>query len=182
MNPLLHVFGALDTPTAGDLSEIVAAADGMPVRRLQAARSTTPFPSSNDLEAGLVDLLASRGFMHHTRMRHPTTGVGFEYDFWRERDQVAMEVMGYRADDEVYKDILKFHVHDHTRVGVVWVPRWKWISGERTETNYSAAMKALAFADSHMQVDALVALAYDWSEVPDGGAWRLRFVAPGRSV
>lgn len=84
-----------------------------------------------------------------------------------------MEIMGYRADDEVYKDILKFHVHQYTRVGVVWVPRWKWISGRRTETNYRAAMKALAFADSYMRVEALVELAYDWEPLPGAEEWSL---------
>jgi hypothetical protein len=174
---VFRVFGQLDADTTADLTDIVSATDGMLVLRRQRARSSTPFPSSNDLEAELVAQLGTRGFEHHTRMQHPTSGVGFEYDFWRERDQVAMEIMGYRADDEVYKDILKFHVHDHTRVGVVWVPRWKWISGKRTETNYRATLKALAFAHSHMRVAALVAFAYDWDEAGGSESWRLRFVS-----
>ena len=83
-----------------------------------------------------------------------------------------MEVMGYRADDEVYKDILKFHVHPQTRVGVVWVPRWKWISGRRSETNFKATVKALAFAETYMAVEALVALTYDWGVQREEG-WPL---------
>lgn len=39
-------------------------------------------------------------------------------------------------------------------------------------------MKALTFAASHMQVDAFVALAYDWQATFDDDAWRLSFVPP----
>lgn len=67
------------------------------------------------------------------------------------------------------------HVHDATRVGVVWVPRWKWISGKSTETNYRAVLKALAFADSFMRVEALVALPYDWTPGVNG-RWTLQHV------
>lgn len=84
--------------------------------------------------------------------------------------------MGYRADDEVYKDLLKFHVHEGTHAGVVLVPRWKWISGRRQDRNYTETMKALAFAVSFMAVQALVAIAYDWREDADG-SWRLVYVA-----
>lgn len=170
------VFGDLGPVTRTDLDTLVEETAGMVVRRITDARSATPFPNSVDLEAELVPILDKRGFDHHARFQHPRTGEGFEYDFWRGQDQVAMEIMGYRADDEVYKDILKFHVHEHTRVGVVWVPRWKWISGRRTETNFRAAMKALAFADSYMRVEALVALAYDWEALPGADGWSLRFI------
>lgn len=171
------VFGAIDSTTQVNLDALTAATQGVVVKRAADARSATPFPSSVDLETVLIPLLTAQGFEHHARLKHPRTDEGFEYDFWRAQDQVAMEIMGYRADDEVYKDVLKFHVHEQTRVGVVWVPRWKWISGRRTDTNFRAAMKALAFADSYMRVDALVALAYDWDAVVGEDAWSLRFVA-----
>jgi len=116
--------------------------------------------------------MEAAGFLHHHDLLHPVSGDRFEFDFWRASDGVAIEVMGYRADDEVYKDILKFHVHEETHIGVVWVPRWKWISGKRTETNYKATMKALAFADTFMAVSALVAVVYDWRETEDG-QWQL---------
>ncbi len=132
-----------------------SAAKGMVVLRASAARSNTPYPGSVDLELALVPLLQSQGFLHHVLIRHPRTGERFEYDFWRPSDGIAVEVMGYRADDEVYKDILKFHVHDATRVGVLLVPRWKWVSGRRTGTNARATLKALAFAESLTAVDAL---------------------------
>jgi len=86
-------------------------------------------------------------------------------------------VMGYRADDEIYKDILRFHVHTETRVGVVWVPRYKWISSKRTDTNYAATLKALAFADSFMGVDALIAMAYDREAGSAEAVWRLVIVS-----
>lgn len=121
----------------------------------------------------------ARGFEHHVRLTHPRTGDGFEYDFWRACDGVAVEVMGYRADDEIYKDILKFHVHEGTRVGVVLVPRYKWIAARRTDTNYAATLKALAFADSFMQVEALVAFAYDWEALEEAQAWRFVVVPTG---
>jgi hypothetical protein len=171
------VFGNLGFTSQADLDALVAETQGMVVRRMADARSATPFPNSVDLEGVLVPILEARGFEHHAQLRHPRTGEGFEYDFWRGQDQVAMEIMGYRADDEVYKDILKFHVHEQTRVGVVWVPRWKWISGRRTDTNFRAAMKAIAFADCYIRVEALVALAYDWEALPSAAGWSLRFVA-----
>lgn len=120
--------------------------------------------------------LEARGFQHHVRIAHPTISDGFEYDFWRLEDRVAIEVMGYRADDEIYKDILKFHVHEATQIGVVLVPRYKWISSRRTDTNYTATLKALAFADTFMNVEALVAIAYDWERLQDE-SWRL-VIAP----
>ena len=169
----LRVFGDMAPEVRGDLDALLDEARGLRVGRAQGARSKTPFPNSTDLEAALVPGLTARGFEHHVRLEHPRTGDGFEYDFWRPSDQVAMEIMGYRADDEVYKDILKFHIHAETKVGVVWVPRWKWISGQRTETNFRATMKAFAFAQDYMDVEALVALAYDWAEGPEDGRWRL---------
>jgi hypothetical protein len=86
-----------------------------------------------------------------------------------------MEILGYRADDEIYKDILKFHVHAETRVGIAWVPRWKWVSGARLPTNHAAAKKALAFAESYMRVEAMALIAYDWREGARPGSWLLSF-------
>lgn len=166
------VFGERTPAICKSLEPILSLTRGLPVQRAGEARSSTPFPSSTDLEMALRPVLMEQGFLHHVRMKHPRSGEGFEYDFWRPDDQIAMEIMGYRADDEVYKNILKFHVHPQTRVGVVWVPRWKWISGKRTETNFKAAVKALAFADRYMAIEALVALTYDWGD-PDGDAWPL---------
>ena len=73
-----------------------------------------------------------------------------------------MKSVGHRAD-VVYKDILKFHVHGRARIGVMRVPRHKWISSGKTNTNCAATMKALAVADTYMSVDALIAVAYDWA-------------------
>jgi len=169
------VFGDLAADVRASLLDLVTIAAGMQVARDGSARSSTPFPKSTDLELALKPGFEAAGFLHHHDLRHPRTGDRFEYDFWRPGDGVAMEVMGYRADDEVYKDILKFHVHEDTHVGIVWVPRWKWISAARTETNYKATMKALAFANSFMAVKALVAVTYDWQEA-EGGRWRLVIV------
>ena len=169
----MHVFGRITQATTSAIEDIVAASSKMSVERHGRARSSRPLPNSTDLERALIPLLSERGFVHHVRLTHPRTGDGFEYDFWRAEDQVAMEIMGYRADDEVYKNILKFHVHAQTKVGVVWVPRWKWISGQRTETNFRAAMKALAFAQDYTEVEALVALVYDWIAGPEEGRWLL---------
>ena len=169
------VFGELPAEVRGSLETLILSVDGLLVGRDSTARSSTPFPKSTDLELALKPVFEAAGFLHHHDLHHPTTGDRFEYDFWRPADGVAMEVMAYRADDEVYKDILKFHVHGGTQVGVVWVPRWKWISGKRTETNCKATMKALAFADSHMAVKGLVAVTYDWAE-EQGGLWKLVIV------
>jgi hypothetical protein len=168
----MRVYGALPTTTAEELHALVQATHRLEVQRNGAARSATPFPKSVDLELALLPLLAGRGFHHHVRLEHPRTGQGFEYDFWRPQDGMAIEIMGYRADDEVYKDLLKFHVHPGTRVGVVMVPRWKWISGQRHDRNYTETVKALAFADTFMDVDALVVLPYDWAETSEG-TWQL---------
>ena len=169
----MRVFGHAPQPPFEELHDVLATQRLVPVVRAAPARSSVPHPQSTDLEQALRPALVDRGFQHHVRLAHPRTAEGFEYDFWRPSDGVAIEVMGYRADDEIYKDILKFHVHEGTRIGVVLVPRYKWISSRRTDTNFAAALKALAFADTFMDVDALVAVAYDWE--PGGGeaAWRL---------
>jgi hypothetical protein len=169
------VFGELPGPVRKLLSALRAETAGLAVGRRGPGRSDTPFPTSGDLERELVPILVRNGFVHHVDLRHPRTGERFEYDFFHADFGIAIEVMGYRADDEVYKDILKFHVHDATRVGVVWVPRWKWISKKSTETNFRAALKALAFADSFMHVDALVAFAYDW-QAGANDRWRLQHI------
>ncbi len=161
------VFGRFSPDDEVWLRQFVDAAQGLAVLRASEARSTTPYPASIDLELALAPMLLGQGFQHHVLIHHPRTGERFEYDFWRPSDGIAVEIMGYRADDEVYKDILKFHVHDATRVGVLLVPKWKWVSGRRTGTNARATLKALAFAESFMAVDALVAILYDW--VPDAG-------------
>ena len=57
---------------------------------------------------------------------------------------------------------MKFHVHAATTIGIVWVPRYKWVSGKKTDTNYRAATKAVAFADTYMNVNALALVPYDW--------------------
>ncbi len=171
------MFGKVQRGDEATLDELVQGLRGLHVGRADEARSATPFPKSTDLEAALKPVFLGLGFLHHHLLVHPRTGDRFEYDFWRPADGIAVEVMGYRADDEVYKDILKFHVHEGTRLGVVLVPRWKWISGKKTETNYKATMKALAFADSYMDVEALVAVVYDWEAVEDG--WRLVLAGRG---
>src|SRR5690554_1055288 len=48
-------------------------------------------------------------------------------------------------------------------------PRFKWNSSRRTDTNDAAALKA--FADMFMNIEALVAIAYDWERLD--GASRL---------
>ncbi|MEY3021284.1 MAG: hypothetical protein RIS86_480 [Planctomycetota bacterium] len=166
----MHVFGSAPAPLLDELGEVMTAQCSTPVLRAAPARSSVPHPQSTDLELALSSRLMGRGFQHHVRLAHPRSGEGFEYDFWRPDDGVAIEVMGYRADGEIYKDILKFQVHEGTRIGVVLVPRFKWISSRRTDTNNAAALKALAFADTFMNVGALVAIAYDWEPVDDDGA------------
>lgn len=168
-------FGAVQLDDQQALASLLLALDGLPVGRSGDARSATPFPKSTDLEEAIKPVFLAQGFLHHHLLAHPRTGDRFEYDFWRPADGIAVEIMGYRADDEIYKDILKFHVHSATRLGVVFVPRWKWISGRRTETNHKAALKALAFADAYMAVEALVAVTYDWSEY--GPGWKLLLTA-----
>ncbi|MCB9733832.1 MAG: hypothetical protein H6745_14625 [Deltaproteobacteria bacterium] len=174
MSAGIHTYGAVPSALADELQALLLEVGGLPVRRGLVARSSTPFPASQDLESALRPALLARGFEHRVRFRHPRSGDGFEYDFWRAADETAMEVMGYRADDEIFKDILKFHVHERTRVGIVWVPRWKWVSGKRSDANFRATVKGLAFADSYMRIDALVAVAYDWTKsVADPELWNL---------
>ncbi len=171
----MNVFGTLSPDVLAELHRLLVGQAGIEVQRSAPARSSVPHPQSTDLELALKSHLEAAGFQHHVRLEHPRTGEGFEYDFWRPSDGIAIEVMGYRADDEVYKDILKFHVHEGTRVGVVLVPRYKWISSKRTDTNYAATLKALAFADHYMGVDALVAVSYDWQPGSSDTAWVLSF-------
>lgn len=161
----MHVFGNAPSMLIDEFREVMAAQCSTPVLRAAPARSSVPHPQMHGPRAALRSSLVGRGFQHHVRLAHPRSGEGFEYDFWRPEDGVAIEVMGCRADDEIYKDILKFHVHERTRVGVVLVPRYKWISSRRTDTNFSAALKALAFADTFMDVEALVAISCDWEHL-----------------
>jgi len=112
----MRVFGHLAAGKREGLERLVEAAAGLRVQRSGKARSSTPFPKSTDLELALRPLLQQAAFQHHVKLVHPHTGVGFEYDFWRPAEGVALEVMGYRADDEVDKNLLKFHVHDGVAV------------------------------------------------------------------
>jgi hypothetical protein len=157
------------------ISKIIAFTEGISVKRRKVAKSENAFPSSEDLEVVLIPILSEFDFRHHLKLKHPEAQEGFEYDFFHEGMGIAMEVMGYRADDEVYKDILKFHVHKPTRIGVLWVPRWKWIGSKKGDINYSATLKAVHFVKDHINVDGLVVLPYDW-EHKDGDpddVWRL---------
>ena len=120
----MRVLGDVSNLVRSQINEIVQTTTNMPVTRATPPRSKTPFPASTDLEGALLKTLSAAGFSHHHSLFHPLTGERFEYDFWRPTDGIALEVMGYRADDEIYKDLLKFHVHSGTRVGVVMVPRW----------------------------------------------------------
>lgn len=160
-----------------ELRDIIALTEGLKVSRTKPPRSKHPFPTSEDLELSLRPHLETRGFLHHQRLEHPRKPtLGFEYDFWRPNDGVAMEIMGYRADDEIYKDLMKFHVHAATTIGIVWVPRYKWVSGKKTDTNYSAATKAVAFADTYMNVNALALVPYDWETCTTPNTWKLRHI------
>lgn len=174
----IQVFGLVNAHVASEIDNLVAGIIGTSVFRKDAARSNNPFPASTDLEAAIKHWMIRNGFAHHPRLKHPTTQKGFEYDFFNAKLLMAVEVMGYRADDEIYKDILKFHVHTETRFGVVLVPRWKWLGDKKTSTNYDAAIKALSFANTFMDVDALVSIAYDW--VPESSGWRLVLAGEAR--
>ena len=167
----MQLFGLFNNKIASEIDYLVKGIVGTAVFRKDAARSKNPFPSSTDLEAAIKPWMLYNEFVHHPRLKHPATQKGFEYDFFSERLQIAVEVMGYRADDEIYKDILKFHVHEGTRIGMVLVPRWKWLGLRKTSTNFDATTKALSFANTFMDVDALISVAYDWSS--DGEGWRL---------
>ncbi len=167
----IQLFGSAGDQARAEIDKMVNGIVDTVVFRKDAARSSNPFPASTDLEEAIKPWMQLNGFTHHPRFSHPLTGKGFEYDFFNEKLQIAVEVMGYRADDEVYKDILKFHVHQETRVGVVLVPRWKWLGLKKTSTNFDAAIKALSFANTYMDVNALISIAYDWEGEGDG--WRL---------
>ena len=171
----MKVFGRLDASLAKELAGILEEASDLHVVRRGDARSANPQPMSIDLEHALRPLLGRHGFEHHQSFTHPKADFGFEFDFWRDGDGVALEIMGYRADDEVYKNLLKFHVHPSTRIGVVFVPRWKWISGKKHDRNYKETQKALSFADSYMALDSLVSVAYFWAPTDGYGEWKLRF-------
>jgi hypothetical protein len=171
----IQLFGVVSDQVRAEIDGMIGGIVNTVVFRKDAARSSNPFPASTDLEEAIKPWMQSNGFVHHPRFTHPLTGKGFEYDFFNEKLRIAVEVMGYRADDEVYKDILKFHVHTETRVGVVLVPRWKWLGLKKTSTNFDAAIKALSFANTFMDVNALVSIAYDWQG--DGDGWRLMFVS-----
>jgi hypothetical protein len=63
-----------------------------------------------------------------------------------------------------------------------WHPRLieqtpdKWISNQRTDTNFKAATKAVAFADTYMNVNSLVLLPYDWKESSEPDTWLLHHI------
>ena len=101
----MRVFGELSPGARTALKALIMGQEGLEVRRLRPARSSVPHPQSTDLERALKPTLLDAGFKHHVRLEHPRTGDGFEYDFWRPRDGVAIEVMGYRADDEIYNPL-----------------------------------------------------------------------------
>lgn len=173
----MNVYGAVDADVLQLIAEMINQTEGLHVQRRQPARSTRPLPGSEDLEVVLIPILERLGFVHHLSLVHPRTGDGFEYDFFQDQHGIAMEIMGYRADDEVYKDVLKFHVHQGTRVGIFWVPRWKWIGDSRKDTNYRATLKAVSFADDYIDVDGLIVLPYDWFCVdPKDNLWELKHV------
>lgn len=174
----MKVFGKLPPDAEEVITNLRRETTSLLVPRRAKSRSSDPFPASNDLEISLKSAFEKYKFSHHVELKHPTGPLGFEYDFFHEGLGIAVEIMGYRADDEIYKDILKFHVHKETRVGVVWVPKRKLISGKETETNYRATLKALTFADTFLKVEALVAVPYDWEAVP-GGLWKLIHTANG---
>jgi hypothetical protein len=167
------IFGTLRVALQNDIAQVIQRTEGLSVLRKHESRSDTPFPSSNDLEYQLKPILEEHSFAHHVRCASAETSLGFEYDFFREQDGTAIEVMGYRADDEVYKDLIKFHVHSQTRSALLWVPRWKWISGRRHSVNYQSTLRALEFASPRIDVDALVVLPYDWER--EGLGWLLRY-------
>lgn len=170
----MNVFGTLPSGTEAQLRSIIRLTEQLPVTRRNPSRSSTPQPTSTDLEQALLPVMLEQGFAHHTRVRHPRLQQDFEYDFFHTDLGLAIEIMGYRADDEVYKDLLKFHVDNATHVGVLWVPTGKWVSGKVSNTNLAAALKALAFADSYLSTVALAAVPYDWIKV-SGEAWALTY-------
>ena len=75
----------------------------MEIQRRRSARSSLPHPQSTDPELAIKARLENEGFQHHVPLKHPRTSDGFDYDYWRPTDRVAIGVMAYRADDEVYR-------------------------------------------------------------------------------
>ena len=169
----MRVFGKVKPYLMDEINTVLFSQKSTLVTRKAPARSSVPHPQSTDLEFVLAPKLETHSFQHHIRIKHPLTGKGFEYDFWRERDGVAIEVMGYRADDEIYKNILKFHVHKKTKIGVVFVPRYKWMAARKTDINYVAVVKALEFANTFLNLNALIAVPYDWEKTKTPGKWKL---------
>ena len=92
----MNVFGTLSPETLAELRELLVGQAGLEVQRRAPARSSVPHPQSTDLELALKPHLEAAGFQHHVRLEHPRTGEGFEYDFWRPSDGIAIEVMGYK--------------------------------------------------------------------------------------
>ncbi len=168
------VLGTLPATSRAVLESVRDFSRGLTVPRKLASRSNTPHPSSNDLERSLQPLFERAGFVHHLDVTRNEIFGRYEIDFFHSELGIAIEVMGYRADDEVFKDLLKFHVHPATRVGVLWAPRWKWISGVRSDANHHAIRKALAFANGGLNVEALVAVTYDFVSTESG--WCLSYV------
>jgi hypothetical protein len=170
---VMKVFGKLPKGTEEVIAALRRDATNLVVNRVEQARSKDPYPTSNDLERCIQPIFQNHKFAHHSKLKHPREDLSFEYDFFHAELGIATEIMGYRADDEIYKDILKFHVHPETRVGVVWVPKKKWISGKATDTNYQATIKALTLAGTFMNVEALVAIPYDWEPTSQRSSWKL---------
>lgn len=156
------------------IKEIIAKVGGKKVPRTTQARSSHPVPTSRDLEVWIADELKELGFDHSVKLKSPDdSAILFIYDFWRRKDKVAIEIMGYRADDEVYKDLFKFHVDPEVSTGILFVPRYKWVSGVRYDTNYNEAKKAIALAKKKMDVKRLYLIAYDWKKTKKKGYWEL---------
>lgn len=172
-----YCFGTLSEENSAYLKQLLLSFEGMKVERMSKARSSTPYPRSLDLETALIPHLIHRGYQHHASFIHPQTQKGYEFDFWNDDKSIAVEILGYRADDEIYKDILKFHVHPSTKVALLLIPRWKWISGKKDSRNYQETQKALHFADSYMNVQSFVALYYDWEPLIKSNTWNLRFIS-----
>ena len=174
---ILHCFGTLSVENCAYLKQVLSSFEGIEVERKTKARSNNPYPRSIDLETALIPHLIRRGYEHHASFIHPLTQTGYEFDFWNDDKSIAVEILGYRADDEIYKDILKFHVHPSTNIALLLIPRWKWISGKRNSRNYQETQKALQFADSYMSVKSFVALYYDWEQNKKSNTWTLKFIS-----
>ena len=171
----MHVFGRLSDDDNLHLKMLLSSIDGILVERGVRARSSKPLPRSVDLDVALVPHCESMGYQHQVSFIHPKTKKGYIFDFWNYKKKIAIEILGYRADDEVYKDILKFHVHRSTKVSLMLIPRWKWISGKKSSINYLETQKALHFAASFMNIDSMVAVYYSWVEHTKENTWKLCF-------